>query len=245
MRSTAPTIAARPDASLWLTVTLGPRKRCSRPARLAAALATVLSKSSAGAPDGPLRNSASRNCCVDPPPAVHVPSTTPMRSSPSGGDRHAGIVERQLRRGDGVDAGAIHAAQLHRRNPRRRIEAGDLGRERRPAAARVEAGDGAMPVRPSSSASRNAACDVPNADTTPMPDTRTGRRTRAVRYHCFDERSTPRPRSHALAASSPLVLRRCCSGRAAADAVQRAPPAESFDELYLRAASARTRRSKR
>ena len=38
IRSTALTTAARPDASLWLTVTFGPRKRCSSPARLAASI---------------------------------------------------------------------------------------------------------------------------------------------------------------------------------------------------------------
>jgi hypothetical protein len=49
----------------------------------AAEFDTVLSKSSAGAPVGPLRNNASRNSWVDPPPALHVPSMTPLRSSPS------------------------------------------------------------------------------------------------------------------------------------------------------------------
>ena len=48
-RSTAVTIAARPDASLWLIVAFGPRSLSSRPARPAAAFPTVLLNSSAGA----------------------------------------------------------------------------------------------------------------------------------------------------------------------------------------------------
>ena len=52
---------------------------------LAAEFATVLSNRSAGAAATPCRNKASRKICVDPPPAVQVPRTTPIRSSPSGG----------------------------------------------------------------------------------------------------------------------------------------------------------------
>ena len=52
---------------------------------LAAAFATVLSNSSAGAAVTPFLKRASRNICVDPPPAVQVPRMTPVRSSPSGG----------------------------------------------------------------------------------------------------------------------------------------------------------------
>ena len=115
-----------------------------------------------------------------------------MPSSPSGGIDGAGIVERQLRRGDRVDAGAIHPAQLHRRHPRGGSNPVISRGERRSAAGGVEAAStGAMPLRPSSSASRNAACDVPNAETMPMPDTLTERRTR-VRYHRVDEASNAR-----------------------------------------------------
>ena len=81
------TIAARPDASLWLTVMFGPRRRCSSPTMLAAEFATVLSNSSAGAAAGPWRNSASRNFCVDPPPAVQVPSIDAAAIVAVGGNR--------------------------------------------------------------------------------------------------------------------------------------------------------------
>ena len=57
---------------------------------------------------------------------VHVPRTTPRRIVAFGRNRRAGILERELGGGDRIDAGAIHPAQLHRRNPRGGVEPGDL-----------------------------------------------------------------------------------------------------------------------
>src|SRR5260370_8363031 len=82
MRLTAVTTAARPEASLWLIVVLGPRSLNSRPARLAAALPTVLLKTSPGTPAGPLRNKAPRDSWIIGPPPDQVPHTTPPESSP-------------------------------------------------------------------------------------------------------------------------------------------------------------------
>ena len=67
---TACAIAASPDASFWLMVTFGPRSFISRPARLAAMLATVALKMRAGAPVGPSAKRPRRNSSVGCPPAV-------------------------------------------------------------------------------------------------------------------------------------------------------------------------------
>ena len=56
----------------------------------------------------------------------------------SGRDRHARVVERQLRGGDRVHAGPIHPARLHGRDPRRRLECGHLRGQRRAAVGRLE-----------------------------------------------------------------------------------------------------------
>ena len=53
-------------------------------------------------------------------------------------NRRAGIVERHLRRCDRIDAGAIHPAHLHGRNPGGRVEPGDLRGEDRSTARGVE-----------------------------------------------------------------------------------------------------------
>ena len=141
-----------------------------------------------------------------------------------GADRRARVVQRQLRRGDGVDAGAIHAAASSSAGPTA------PGRSRRSRAASVvrqpvvsKPLTGAMPLRPASSASRNAACDVPNAETTPMPETAHRFAARAVRYHRCDERSNAARTAHArdrgdrrisVVASPPRLSRRRPAPRA-------------------------------
>ena len=52
-----------------------------------------------------------------------------------------GIFEGEAGHRDRVDAGAIEPPELHRRDPRGRLEAVGLNRERRPAAAGVESAD--------------------------------------------------------------------------------------------------------
>src|SRR5260370_38662815 len=94
MRLTAVTTAARPEASLWLIVVLGPRSLNSRPARLAAALPAALLKTSPGTPAGPLRNNAPRDSWIIRPPADQVPNTTPPESSPDDGGRVSSIAIR-------------------------------------------------------------------------------------------------------------------------------------------------------
>ena len=96
-----------------------------------------------------------------------------------------------------------------------------------------------MPLRPSSSASRNAACDVPNADTMPMPDTRTDCRTRRT-LPSRNEASKPR---HGAVRDAPPSRLRFCSRlhrrlRATKDAAPRVRPQDSFDELYMRGKNA-------
>ena len=87
-------------------------------------------------------------------------------------------------------------------------------------------------MRPSSSASRNAAWSVPNAVTTPIPDTPHRFAHARVRYHCCDERSSARrtvdPRDRwrrRLALLSPRWSRASAAEHAGQD---------SFDELYER-----------
>ena len=157
----------------------GPRSLKSSAARLAAELPTVLSNSSAGALVGPPRNSASRNTCVDCPPAVDVPSTTPTESSPPSRNRRCrhprapASSPRWHRRPSDPGAAASSAGP----SPTTRKSDERCG-QRRPAVGGLERrSSGAMPLRPSSRPSRNASCDVPNAETTPIPDTITGRRT--------------------------------------------------------------------
>ncbi len=91
-----------------------------------------------------------------------------------------------------------------------------------------------MPVRPSSSASRNAECDVPKTDTIPIPATVTGRRTRGT---------LPLPRmtlqrgARAISAASMLGDRGAVQRYRGHAAIENRPelgPPESFDELFQR-----------
>src|SRR5216684_1309973 len=174
MRLTAVTTAARPEASLWLIVALGPRSLNSRPARLAAALPTVLLKTSPGTPAGPLRNNAPRYSWIIGPPADQVPNTTPPESSPDDG---GGVFSIAIRAATIAYAavGSIRRSFIG--------EIHEAGSNPLTAAARVvrhprasNALTGAIPVRPSSKASRNASQDVPNGETIPTPEIPTGAR---------------------------------------------------------------------
>ena len=128
-----------------------------------------------------VEEAAASNC----PPAVQVPSTTPIDRRRLAPIDAPGVVQRQLRRGDRVDAGAIHPAQLHRRHPRRRVEAGDLAprsssgsrwcRTRRPARCRCGRRAAPRETRHASSRTRRRCrCRRPP----------TGSLHGAVRYHC-------------------------------------------------------------
>ena len=234
-KSVAVAIAARPDASLWLIVTFGPRSLNSRPARLAAALPTVLLKSSAGAATGPPRKSACRYSLVACPPAVHVPSTTPVSSSPSGRGRVPGVAHRLAGDHDGEDTGAIHPAQLHRRDPLRRLEAGDRRREARAAIVGRERGH-------RGDAARSAEQCVPECllSTNRMRRRRRGPRRRTWRCTARTLPSKQMKGQHSRAARTSaarcsLLLLVVMSATVAA---QRASPAQAktdlFDEIYQR-----------
>ena len=106
----------------------------------------------------------------------------------------ARIVERQLGRGDGIHGRAIHAPHLHRRHPRRRIEAGDLGGDRRSAAGDVEAPhrrDGRATVE-----ERVAKSVERRAERRNDAETRDAHRLTHAPYVtiCCDERSSAPPR---------------------------------------------------
>ena len=183
-RSTAPTTAARPDASLWLTVTLGPRSLNSRPVRPAAEFPTVLSKSSAGAPVGTAakqrvqellgglaagRPGAEQHAgCVV---AIGIDGRTPRPRAPASSPRPR--RRRCDRAGGASSAGSSRSAGS--RSSRRRGSSGIRWCRSRGAAR--------FRWTPASSASRKASCDVPNTDTIPMPDTVDGAPHRRVRYH--------------------------------------------------------------
>jgi hypothetical protein len=81
-----------------------------------------------------------------------------------GRNRRAGILERHLGGGDRIDAGAIHPAHLHRRNPRGGVEAGDLRREGRTAARGVEPAQRHEVAAAFEQASRKPAFEVPSAE---------------------------------------------------------------------------------
>ena len=181
------TIAARPDASLWLTVAFGPRSLNSSPARPAAAFATVLLNSSAGAPAGPPWKNARRDTRWSPGrrrcrcrarrrrdrrrPGAALAARRP---SPAGWRRARTRRSRSM------------PPQLHRRDPRGGLEAGARGprgssgscRPSKPAIGR-DAGP------PSSSASRKRLVRVAerrdDADARDVDDPRTA--ARCVRYH--------------------------------------------------------------
>ena len=215
-----------PDASLWLTVTLGPRSLNSRPARLAAELPTVLSKSSAGA----LRRSAAKERVRDTAASIarrRSRSRARRRSDrrPPALRRSPRVAHRQLRQRPGVDAGAIDPPQLHRRDPLRRLESGRPA-PRAPSGTRSVSNpfSGAIPLRPASIASRNAACDGPNAETTPMPETRNERCTR-VRYHRDEGSNGPRPHpGPMLRCAARLPASSARPAAAAARPAQKPPP---------------------
>ena len=158
---------------------------------LAAEFATVLSKSSAGAPDGPLRNSAVeevlRRSAAGGPRAEHDAAAIVAVWR----NRRAGIGERQLRRGDRVNGGAIHPPHLHRRHPRRRR------RSRRSRAAIVDAAAGcvepadrrdAAPAVEQRVAKRRMRRAEHRHDADARHDAPVA--ARAVRYHCCNERSS-------------------------------------------------------
>src|SRR5262245_53618354 len=103
--------------------------------------------------------------------------------------------------------------------------------ERRPATSK--AFNRATPLRPSRSASRNAACVVPNAETTPMPATPTEGRT--VPYVTIASMSVPACRGVRLATAAAIAA--CCALAAPAAVAQKSGAshaADAFDELYTR-----------
>ena len=196
----------------------------------------MLSNSSAGAPVGPLRNSASRNCCVD----CRRPSTCRARRRCDRRRRRRSTTpassQRQLRRGDGVDAGAIHAAQLHRRDPRRGSKPVISRRERRAAVRSVS-----KPAQRRDAAAageqRVAKCRVRRPERGDDADARDAHRMPhgAVRYHCGHERSTRRSGARrAITRSSACSSPASPPSRCASTAPATAPARPTFDEFYAR-----------
>ena len=234
------TIAARPDASFWLTVTLGPRSLNSRPARLAAAFADGAVEEQRGRAGGPPRKSAVEDTrCVACPPAVQVPSTTPRRSSPSSRDRRRRASssaccvggDRVRRRCDPSAAASSAQSTSAASKPV------DARRERRAAAAGVEAGDGrdaAASLRAARRECRRATCRTRRRRRCPTTRTRSLHAPYVtIRDRCAHQRSRGAARARRALLSS---LHRCCDRRArrSARAAGATSHAESFDELYAR-----------
>src|SRR5262245_17459786 len=90
-----------------------------------------------------------------------------------------------------------------------------------------------MPLRPSSSASRNARCDVPNGDTMPIPDTRTGGCTAA--YVTIAAVTVP-ARARAIGVATIVAAVCMCAPAPRLGAQQKESPHQPdvFDELYAR-----------
>src|SRR5262245_53220506 len=141
------------------------------------------------------------------------------------GNRHAGIIERKLRGRHGVDGGAVHPPHFHRRHERRRVEAADLGGDRRTAAGGVES---SQPDDAGAACEQRVAKRVEcRAEDGHHAESCDAHRITHGPYVTIAAMSVPLRRSaiHALMSLAALSV--------LARNVTSAPP-DSFDELYAR-----------
>ena len=143
------------------------------------------------------------------------------------------VVERELRRGDGVDAGAIHPPHLHRRDPRRRVEAGDL-------APRASCGSPVVsnPLHRRDAAAaleqRVAKRRVRRAERRHDADARHAHGSLHAPYVTIAAMSVPTRRTAMLAITVIVALGVLVPPRLVAQKTSTARQTDAFDELYTR-----------